>query len=64
MLCDASRVMDPCIVGGADSGRILGTGIKHPSEAGEPLFAWSQFGRFELTDLAAEEGAETEVDWR
>ncbi len=63
IMCDETRTMDLTAVGGVAGAQVTGTVVQHLSANGDPLFEWSPFDHFEITDLALVDRTGSSVNW-
>jgi len=63
LMCDETRVMDLSGVGGLADAAVTGTVVQHLDAAGGPLFEWSPFDHFEITDVDQETRSGPTVNW-
>jgi hypothetical protein len=63
LLCDETRTMDLTSVGGVAAAHVTGTVIQHLAASGAPLFQWSPFEHFAITDLEPAERTGADVNW-
>jgi hypothetical protein len=63
VMCDETRTLDLSAIGGVAEARVTGTVVQHASAAGEPLFEWSPFEHFAITDLDSASRAVPTVNW-
>ncbi|MFN2399003.1 MAG: arylsulfotransferase family protein [Gemmatimonadaceae bacterium] len=63
IMCDETRTMDLTSVGGFANARVTGTVVQHISASGAPLFHWSAFDHFAITDLEPADRTGATVNW-
>ena len=63
IMCDESRTMDLSALGGQAAARVTGTIVQHIAADGAPLFEWSPFDHFAITDLDSASRAGASVNW-
>ncbi|HJR64981.1 MAG TPA: arylsulfotransferase family protein [Gemmatimonadaceae bacterium] len=63
IMCDESRTMDLTPYGGAADARVIGTVVQHLAIDGAPLFEWSPFDHFAITDVEESERRGSNVNW-
>ena len=63
ILCDEARAMDLTPFGGLAAARVTGTVVQHVAADGAPLFEWSPFDHFAITDLDLAERTGAAVNW-
>jgi hypothetical protein len=63
LLCDETRTMDLSEIGGVPSALVTGTAVQHVAADGTPLFHWSPFDHFAITDVDATERTRPTVNW-
>ena len=50
IMCDETRELDLSGLGGVAGAKVTGTVVQHIDSAGNPVFDWSPFDHFEITD--------------
>jgi hypothetical protein len=63
VMCDETRTMDLTSDGGVAGARVTGTDIQHVGADGAPLFQWSPFDHFAITDVDPSQRTGTAVNW-
>lgn len=63
LMCDETREMDLSGVGGVAGAKVTGTVVQHIDAAGNPLFDWSPFDHFDITDAAPDVRSGPQVNW-
>ncbi len=63
LMCDETRVMDLSGVGGVAAAMVTGTVVQHLDPSGSPVFEWSPFNHFEITDVDQESRSGAAVNW-
>ena len=63
IMCDEVRTMDLSAVGGVADANVTGTAVQHIADDGLPLFRWSPFDHFSITDVDQRERTDRIVNW-
>ena len=63
IMCDEVRTMDLSDVGGVGNAIVTGTAVQHIADDGLPLFHWSPFDHFAITDVDLRERTDRIVNW-
>lgn len=63
IMCDETRELDLSGLGGVAGAKVTGTVVQHIDSAGNPVFDWSPFDHFEITDLDLELRTGPLVNW-
>lgn len=63
LMCDEIRTMDLSGVGGVPAAEVTGTVVQHLDPSGAPLFEWSAFDHFDITDVDQEARSGPAVNW-